>query len=81
MFQETIVNDFTEQMFKKVDPNRLYLWDWMPTVGKSGGLLSGLKLDRFDVGSRVQGDFTLQHTLWDKNLEQKWNIVNVYGLA
>jgi hypothetical protein len=49
MFQETIVNDFTEQMFKKVDPNRLYLWDWMPIVGKSGGLLSGLKLDRFDV--------------------------------
>jgi hypothetical protein len=73
-FQETIVKDFTEQMLRKVDPNRIYLWDWMPARGKSRGLLTRLKLDRFDVGSRLHGNFTLQHNLWDKQLEKKWKL-------
>jgi exonuclease III len=64
-FQETIVKDFTKQMLRKVDPNKVYLWDWMPTRGKLGGLLTGLKPNIFDVGSRMQGEFTLQHNLWD----------------
>jgi hypothetical protein len=41
--------------------------------------LSGLKIDRLDVGSRSQGIYILQHNLWDKILEIKWNILNVYG--
>jgi hypothetical protein len=44
-----------------------------------GGVLSRLSVDRFDVGSKVQGDFILQHSLWDKELEFKWTLMNVYG--
>jgi hypothetical protein len=33
------------------------------------------------VGARVQGDFILQHNLWDKSLQVKWNVLNVYGSA
>jgi hypothetical protein len=51
----------------------MYLWDWVPLNGRAGGLISGIKLDRFNVGSRSQGDFILQHNLWDKMLEVKWN--------
>jgi hypothetical protein len=40
-----------------------------------------IKIERFDVGSRSQGEFVLQHNLWDKQLEVKWNLVNVYGAA
>jgi hypothetical protein len=42
-------------------------------------LLSDFKLDRFDVGSRSHGEFILQHNLWDKKINRKWNILNIYG--
>jgi exonuclease III len=79
--QETMAQDFSDAMLRKVDPNRNYLWDWSPAKGKSGGILIGLKLDTFDVGMRTQGDFILMHKLWDKRLEVKWCIMNVYGAA
>jgi hypothetical protein len=40
-----------------------------------------LRIDRFDIVSRSQGSYILQHNLWDKKLEVKWNILNVYGAA
>jgi hypothetical protein len=55
------------------------LWDWVPLVGRAGGLITGISMDRFDVGNRTQGDFILQHNLWDTMLKVKWNILNVYG--
>jgi hypothetical protein len=45
-----------------VDPDKSYLWDWISSKGKSGGVLYGF-LDRFDVGARVQGEYILQHNL------------------
>jgi hypothetical protein len=43
--------------------------------------VSLIKCDRFDVGSRKQGEFILQHNLRDKHMEKKWNIMNIYGAA
>jgi hypothetical protein len=68
-------------MIRSVDPNKNYLWDWSPSKGKSRGILTGLRLDSFDVGSRTQGDFILMHVLWDKKLGKKWCLLNVYGHA
>jgi hypothetical protein len=76
-----MMQDFPDSCVRKVDPSRVYLWDWIPSKGKSGGILSGFNLDRYDVGARVQGDFILQHNLWDKSLQVKWNVLNVYGSA
>jgi hypothetical protein len=53
------VQDFSDAMIRSVDPNKCYLWDWSPAKGRSGGILSGLKLDSFDVGSQTQGDISL----------------------
>jgi hypothetical protein len=61
--QETILQDFSEKWLRKFDPNKRYLWDWIPARGRSGGVLSGISVDRFDVGRRVQGTFILQHTV------------------
>jgi hypothetical protein len=66
-------------MLRRIDPNKICLWDWISARGRSGGVLTGISLDRFDIGSRIQGEFILQHNLWDKELEVKWNILNVYG--
>jgi exonuclease III len=51
-FQETIVQDFSQAMLRKIDPNKLYLCDWISTKGRSGGVLTGISLDRFDTGSK-----------------------------
>jgi hypothetical protein len=48
--QESVAQDFSESMLRRVDPNRSYLWDWFPAKDKSGGILTGLKLNTFDVG-------------------------------
>jgi hypothetical protein len=68
--QETMVQDLSDDMIGSVDPNKNYLWDWSPSKGKSGGILTGLRVDSFDVGSRTQGDFILMNVLWDKKLEK-----------
>lgn len=54
---------------------------WNPSKGKSGGILVGALLERFDVGSFKHGEFMLQLNLWDKFLKIKWNILVVYGVA
>jgi hypothetical protein len=77
-FQETIMKDFAESTLRMVD-YRLYLWDWIPANGRSGGVLTGINSDKYDVGIRKQGDFILQHTLWDKQLAVEWALLNVYG--
>jgi hypothetical protein len=80
-FQETMVKDISESCFSQVDLGREYLWDWSPSSGKLGGLLFDFKVDKFDVGSIYQGDFVLQHNLWDEKLGVKWNVLNVYVAA
>jgi hypothetical protein len=41
-----MVEDFSDSFFRQVDPGKEYLWDWSPASGKSGGILSGMNLDR-----------------------------------
>ena len=47
--------------------------------GKSGGILVGVLLERFDVGSFKKGEFMIQLNMWDKVLKIKWNLLVVYG--
>jgi hypothetical protein len=77
--QETIIKDLDDGCIRRVDPGRYFLWDWILSISRAGGLISGIKSDRFDVGGRTQGSFILKHNLWDKLLERKWNLLNVYG--
>jgi len=39
------------------------LWLYNSAVGRSGGILVGVKLDLYDVGSFQQGEFMLQMNL------------------
>jgi hypothetical protein len=77
-FQESMLQDLFDECIRKVDPNKIYLWDWIPSKGKAGGIISGFNVDRFDVGARDQEEYILKHYLWDKRLERKWNLLNIY---
>jgi hypothetical protein len=74
-----MLQDLSNASIRLVDPNRLYLWDWAPSKGRAGGLISGINLDRFDTGGRHHGGYILQLDIWGKLLEVKWNLLNVYG--
>jgi hypothetical protein len=58
-FHETSLEDLSDKCLRMIDPNRLYLWDWLHAKGKSRGMLSGIKSDMFDVGFRRKGEFIL----------------------
>jgi hypothetical protein len=81
VFKKLSFRIFSDNCLRLIDPSREYLWDWIPAVGKSGGVLSGIKSERFDVGSREQGNYVLLHRPWDKKKEIKWSLGNVYGAA
>ena len=68
--QETMIADCEDSLLRKFDPNQEYLWMWNPSKGKSGGIIVGALLERFDVGSFKQGE-----------LKIKWNVLVVYGAA
>jgi len=74
-----MVVDCDNSLFRKFDSLQQYLWEWIPSRGKSRGILVGIKTSRFDVGSFKKGDYILQMNLWDKEIRMKWNLMIVYG--
>jgi hypothetical protein len=66
-----MLKEVTKKWLRKFDSRRNFLCDWIPAKGKSGRILFGLSVDRFDVRKRIQVDYILVHSLWDKELEFK----------
>ena len=79
--QETMQPNIDDQFLKYIDPLQSYLWKWTPSNGRSGGILVGINIDRFDVGGFSEGEYMLQMNLWDKKERSKWNLIVVYGAA
>jgi hypothetical protein len=47
-------------------PSDNYFWKWVPSVGRSGGILCGVKNDSLEVNALKAGRYMLQFVLWDK---------------
>jgi hypothetical protein len=58
--------DISDNILRQIDVNQKYLWKWIPSRGKSGGILSGINPDFLDVGAFEEGKYSLQLNLWDK---------------
>ena len=71
--------EIADSIIRQIDISHSYLWKWIPSQGKSGGILSGINLEYYDVGSFKEGKHILQLNLWDKIHKVKWNFLNVYG--
>jgi hypothetical protein len=57
--QETMIAECNDSLLRKFDTNQDYLWMWNSSKGKSGAILVGVLLERFDVGSFKQREFML----------------------
>ena len=79
--QETMKKEYKASFFRKIDPGGIFFWKWISSVGKSGGILCGVKQDTFGVLGHKIGDFTLRMDLWDNAKKCKWSLLTVYGPA
>lgn len=61
--QETMQQDIDDSIVRSIDPFQTYLWKWLPSNGKSGGILVGVNIEFFDVGGFLEGEFMLQLNL------------------
>lgn len=69
--QETMIEFCDEKISRKFDHQKDHLWLSNPSKGKSGGILVGIRLELYDVGSFTQGEFMIQVNLWDKSIKKK----------
>lgn len=64
-----------------MNPKNDLSWKWIPSHGRSGGILGGIRNDSFELVSYKLGNYVLQFNLWDKRKKCNWNLLTVYGAA
>jgi hypothetical protein len=79
--QETKKSEFEDDWLNNVGGRFCFIWLWEPSRGASGGLLTGVREDRFEVNTCSTGRFFTKMVLMDKETRFKWVLVNVYGAA
>jgi hypothetical protein len=72
---ETMHQDFTDQELRGLVNGDLFHWHWRPAVGRSGGMLMGVKVDAFEVGSIDQGVFFLSAAVYHRVSKFKFEAI------
>jgi hypothetical protein len=79
--QETMKRKYTDKFFRNIDPNRLYAWHWLPSQGRSGGILCGIKKENFDIIKVIEHEFAVEAEVWDKKVKISLRLITIYGPA
>jgi hypothetical protein len=58
-----------------------YIWLWSPSVGRSGGILCGIKSSRFNVLNIVVGRYFVKAKVHDKQNQKDYWLITVYIAA
>ena len=77
--QETIKKNYSDKFFRQIDPGMAFYWHWLPATGRSGGMLCGVKKDRFEVLKFEQGQFSVVANVLDKKLKRIWCLLLFMG--
>jgi hypothetical protein len=73
------MDDFLLRFLINLCAGRDYLWHSKPPRGRSAGMLLGVDLQHFDIGSIEEGDFYMKFKICNKVYEFKWALAVVYG--
>jgi exonuclease III len=79
--QETMRKKYSDKFFRLIDPHQQFAWHWLPSKGKSGGILCGIKNENFDIVKIEEKSFSVLAEVKDKKLGKNLNLVIVYGPA
>jgi hypothetical protein len=66
---------------EKFDLDNSYNWLWSPSVGRSGGILCGIKSSRFNVISISIGRFFVKARVFDSKNQMEYWLIIIYGAA
>jgi hypothetical protein len=64
--------------FSRLDPHKYYARHWLPSHGKSKGILCGIKKEKYDVIKVTEMDFSISAEVHDKALGVNLRLVVVY---
>jgi exonuclease III len=78
---ETGKKDFSDVFLKNLCAGKDFLWHCKEPRGRSGGMVLGIDLNVYDIGSIDEGDFYVKSLLRNKSDGFKWALVSVYGPA
>ncbi|XP_073358143.1 uncharacterized protein [Aegilops tauschii subsp. strangulata] len=81
--QEIVRTEFSLVELERLS-RHLFVWHWLPSsgvTGHSGGILLGVKDATFQVGSMDRGSHFVNIEVWERDMNFKWEIIVVYGLA
>ena len=78
---ETGKTDFSQACLRNLSGGLDYMWHCKPSTGRSGGILLGINLAIFDIGSIVEGEFFVKFRIRNRCDGFQWILVTVYGAA
>jgi hypothetical protein len=79
--QETMKKNIDASVWRKFDVDGAYIWLWSPSVGRSGGILCGIKSSRFNVLNLSVGRYFVKAKVHDKQVQRDYWLITVYGAA
>jgi hypothetical protein len=80
-FQETKKEEFTNSFLKNLLGNRNFVWNFLPAVGTSGGILVGINADLLEVLAWEIKTFSVSAVVKNRRNDYICRITTVYGSA
>jgi hypothetical protein len=77
--QETIKHDFSDQELKDMVGNKDFSWIWALARGHSGGLITGIKVDDFELEQSVVATFLLAVLIMNRKNNHRFWVLSNYG--
>jgi hypothetical protein len=72
---------YTDKFFRPIDPHKNFAWHLLPSTGKSGGILCGIKKEKFEIIRVGEKEFLIAVEVQDKSLKKNRMLIMVYGPA
>jgi hypothetical protein len=79
--QETIKEDFTQRELSEIVGDVPFRWVWRKANGHSGGILMGVREDKYEVEDSEVGEFYASMVLRHRTTNYRWELITVYGPA
>ena len=79
--QQTIRSSFSQVELDSLGGAVGFQWEWVPTSGRSGGILLGVNRETFEVLPYSRGNFFIGVEMIQRDINFKWELVVVYGPA
>jgi exonuclease III len=77
--QETKKENFEQQFIKKICPTQFDCFDFLPSVGTSGGILIAWKGSLFTANNANRNPFGISMDFLSRHNNSKWSLMCVYA--